>query len=474
MQKPVGQGSSVEQTAISWYDRDSTKGGKPHEGSAHYPAEYSVLGRTAFRYGWRGVRSAEGRKESQNTFFLKLYLAITINALINFALFYLFADFFSVNLIRTLFTVIMLYLVLRLMVRDTRMNTLFAVLFHVLCLVACIVEVVRRQGAAHAGGVGGVQNLEVGLEVGLHLVAGLKNNVALRQGLLGQRSLGDNAVLLAEGCGALEVRVCGLDAGGIAIHEGGKSLRVVLNGILADDQNAGDQLGAGDLLPFLVHVKRNAQTLDLGHGAGDEGLRQHGDGGFARLDLAQGLGGLAAILDGNVAVGVNAVLGQDVAQNVLGGSALAGGDDGLALQIPDRVDGLSVLDDVEHAQRVDAGNFHCTVRLVVERGGEVGGYSGGVQVSLDQQRHDFIGSAVHHEVVVGGDLIAHQVDETHRRGALQARDAQGVGGGKLLCGFAGSSLGGSGLTGGCRAGNGGACAAAAGQILLHIMHPRTG
>jgi|GEM_PF-3016916 len=75
------------------------------------------------------------RKESQNTFFLKLYLAITINALINFALFYLFADFFSVNLIRTLFTVIMLYLVLRLMVRDTRMNTLFAVLFHVLCLV---------------------------------------------------------------------------------------------------------------------------------------------------------------------------------------------------------------------------------------------------------------------------------------------------------------------------------------------------
>ena len=311
--------------------------------------------------------------------------------------------------------------------------------------VACIVEVVGRQGAAHAGGVGGVQNLEVGLEVGLHLVAGLKNNVALRQGLLGQRSLGDNAVLLAEGCGALEVRVCGLDAGGIAIHEGGKSLRVVLNGILADDQNAGDQLGAGDLLPFLVHVKRNAQTLDLGHGAGDEGLRQHGDGGFARLDLAQGLGGLAAILDGNVAVGVNAVLGQDVAQNVLGGSALAGGDDGLALQIPDRVDGFSVLDDVEHAQRVDAGNFHCTVRLVVERGSEVGGHSGGVQVSLDQQRHDFIGSAVHREVVVGGDLVAHQVDEAHRRGALQARDAQGG----LGCVGGFFSSGGLGDGGGC-------------------------
>ena len=64
MQKPVGQGGSVEQTAVSWYDRGSTKGGKPHEGSAHYPAEYSVLVRTAFRYGWRGVRSAEGRADA--------------------------------------------------------------------------------------------------------------------------------------------------------------------------------------------------------------------------------------------------------------------------------------------------------------------------------------------------------------------------------------------------------------------------
>lgn len=64
MQKPVGQGSSVEQTAISWYDRGNPKGGKPHEGSAHYPAEYSVLVRTAFRYGWRGVRSAEGRADA--------------------------------------------------------------------------------------------------------------------------------------------------------------------------------------------------------------------------------------------------------------------------------------------------------------------------------------------------------------------------------------------------------------------------
>ena len=63
---------------------------------------------------------------------------------------------------------------------------------------ACIVEVVGRQGTAHAGGSAAYRTFEVGLEVGLHLVAGLKNNVALRQGLLGQRSLGDNAVLLAE------------------------------------------------------------------------------------------------------------------------------------------------------------------------------------------------------------------------------------------------------------------------------------
>ena len=80
-------------------------------------------------------------------------------------------------------------------------------------------------------------------------------------------------------------------------------------------------------------------------------------------------------------VGVNAVLGQDERRTYSGVAPLPVVTMVWPLQIPDRVDGLSVLDDVEHAQRVDAGNFHCTVRLVVERGGKVGGHSGGVQVS---------------------------------------------------------------------------------------------
>ena len=89
MQKPVGQGSLVEQTAISWYDRGSTKGGKPHEGSAHYPAEYSVLVRTAFRYGWRGVRrlpqfnpefDKRHLKSGRDTAYLDRFLFITCRA----------------------------------------------------------------------------------------------------------------------------------------------------------------------------------------------------------------------------------------------------------------------------------------------------------------------------------------------------------------------------------------------------------
>src|SRR5699024_8171819 len=49
-----------------------------------------------------------------------------------------------------------------------------------------IVEVVAGQGAAHAGGVGVVEDLEVVGQVGFHLLPGLKDDVALRQRLLRQ------------------------------------------------------------------------------------------------------------------------------------------------------------------------------------------------------------------------------------------------------------------------------------------------
>ena len=102
--------------------------------------------------------------------------------------------------------------------------------------------------------------------------------------------------------------VGGVHAGLVSVHESGEAVGIGLNGILADDQNAGDQLGTGDLLPFLIHIQGNAQALDLGQSAGHERLGQHGDGGLASLDLAQSLGGFAAVLDGDIVVGVDAVL----------------------------------------------------------------------------------------------------------------------------------------------------------------------
>ena len=104
----------------------------------------------------------------------------------------------------------------------------------------------------------------------------------------------------------------------------------------------------------------------MGQSAGHKRLGQHGDGGLASLDLAQSLGGFAAVLDGDIVVGVDAVLGQDIAQDILRRGALAGGDEGLALEISDAVYGLAIFDDVQHAQRVDAGNLNGTVGLLVQ------------------------------------------------------------------------------------------------------------
>ena len=164
---------------------------------------------------------------------------------------------------------------------------------------------------------------------------------------------------------------------------------------------------------------------------------------------------------------MTSVASLQVAQHVLGRGALAGGQDGTALQICHGLDRIAALFHyVQHAKRVDGNSLNAALRLLIQSRSQICRDGSHVQLALHQQGHDLIGGAVELQVVVhGGGAVgfhAEQVDQTHGGGALQARDAQGVGGGKLLCGFAGSSLGGSGLTGGCRAGNGGACAAAAG------------
>ena len=330
---------------------------------------------------------------------------------------------------------------------------------------AGIVEVICRELAAHAGGVSCVQNIEVGFQVRLHLVAGLKHNVAVGQGFLGQGSLGYNAVLLAQGSSVFQVGVGSFHAGFVAVHKGGKAGGVSFHSILAGDQNAGYQLGAGNFFPLFVHIQGNAQAFDLSQCAGHKGLGQHGDRAGAGLQLSQSLGCFAVEVKGHIVIRVNTVFSQDVAQNIFRGGTLAGCHDGLALQVLHAVHSLAVFHNIQHAQGVDAGNLNGAVGFLVQGCGQVSGHSGCVQLALYQLRHDFIGLAVHFKVIISGIFACHQVHKAHGGGAFQAGNAQSIGGGQFLGFLTGSgfrsSLGDS-FAGSCTGCNRAGCRTAAG------------
>ena len=69
------------------------------------------------------------------------------------------------------------------------------------------VEIVTGQRAAHGGGVGVKQHLQVSRSICLQLVAGQADDVAVGQGLFGNGSLGHHALLFAQGSGAVQVGV---------------------------------------------------------------------------------------------------------------------------------------------------------------------------------------------------------------------------------------------------------------------------
>ena len=69
------------------------------------------------------------------------------------------------------------------------------------------VEIVAGHCAAHRLGVGVKQHLQISGCVGLELVAGQAYDVALGQSLLGDRSLGHNALLLAQGSGTVQIGI---------------------------------------------------------------------------------------------------------------------------------------------------------------------------------------------------------------------------------------------------------------------------
>ena len=158
--------------------------------------------------------------------------------------------------------------------------------------------------------------------------------------------------------------------------------------------------------------------------------------------------------------------GKQIAQHILRGSALAGGQDGAALEVCHAVDGVALLHHIQNAQSVHRHGLNAAAGFLVQSRSQIGRDSSHVQLALDEQRHDLIRSAVKLQIVVhgGGTGLLHreQVDKSHGGGALQPGNAQRLGGRQRRCGlFLRSSRRGSSFGHRC-AGNGRACAAAAG------------
>ena len=253
---------------------------------------------------------------------------------------------------------------------------------------------------------------------------------------------------------------------GVVCQKGGYHIRVLLCVGLAHHGHTGDQLGVCYLVPLGGQVKGYPQGVVLQPGGSHIGLGQHGNGVLRAGHLGGHLGGFAVILDVHILVRVKAVGGKQIAQHILRGSALAGGQDGAALEVCHAVDGVALLHHIQNAQGVHRHGLNAAVGFLVQGRCQIGRDSGHVQLALDEQRHDLIRSAVELQIVVHGGssglLHREQVDKPHGGGTLQPGDAQWLGGRQRRSSFflrssrRGSSFGHR------RAGNGRACAAAAG------------
>ena len=113
-------------------------------------------------------------------------------------------------------------------------------------------------------------------------------------------------------------------------------------------------------------------------------------------------------LDGHIHGGVQPVLGQQIVEDVLRVGPLAGGVDGLALQVGHGLDGVPLLQDVQHTHRVHCQHLNGAVGLVVEVGGHIGGHSGDVCLAVGQQGS---GLAVfrHHDGTDGDGAVSRNV-----------------------------------------------------------------
>ena len=189
---------------------------------------------------------------------------------------------------------------------------------------------------------------------------------------------------------------------GIVCQKSSYHIRVLLGVGLAHHGHTGDQLGVCHLVPLGGQVKGYPQGVVLQPGGGHIGLGQHGNGVLRAGHLGGHLGGFAVILDVHILVRVKAVGGKQIAQHILRGSALAGGQDGAALEVCHAVDGVALLHHIQNAQGVHCHGLNAAVGFLVQGRCQIGRDSGHVQLALDEQRHDLIRSAVKLQIVVHG------------------------------------------------------------------------
>ena len=179
------------------------------------------------------------------------------------------------------------------------------------------------------------------------------------------------------------------------------------------------------LVPHIGQTYRRRQlAFALCDGSGLERLRQHAHGGRVGKQRRQHLGGLALKLKRHLAGQARAL--QQVVHDVFRRGALARHVDGATRQVAKRGHARVARHHIQHAQRVDVDDLHCTLGLVVENARHVGGHQGNVDISLNDLGHDLVGRGADRkvEIVVRGTVgrLVHKLHQTNRRRTLERGD----------------------------------------------------
>ena len=151
------------------------------------------------------------------------------------------------------------------------------------------------------------------------------------------------------------------------------------------------------LFPFLRQIERHANVSIFGKYSGGIRNGEHTDNNVACGHLGCQLRVFRQI--DNLAL--NIVSSKDVIQDILGSGALAGGVDGLTGQILYGLNGITVFENVENAQRIYCRNHQCTLGLIIQSGSQVGGKCCDFIFALDDLCLDHVRCSSDGEVVKG-------------------------------------------------------------------------